>query len=260
MNEALFLEERRRAIFEQLKRAGRVSVKELSEQLNVSAVTIRQDLRALEKEGMLERTYGGAMLPTPPNVPEVAFDIRREANYAEKNTIGRAAAALVQNGYAIGLDASTTAYAVTPYLKMITNLTIVTSSIMIAQQFVDSPHINVIMPGGKLRRDSMSLVGNPGSLPDINLNLGFFSARGLTLEAGLTDLSPEQAELKRALIARCLSVVALIDSTKWGQVLPYTYAYAHDMTRIITTSATPHDLITQIRKSGVTVDVVSAEG
>lgn len=260
MAETLFLEERRRTILDNLKRYGRVSVKELSEKLSVSAVTIRQDLRALEEEGLLERTYGGAMLRTfVPAAPEVAFDVRRESFQAEKDVMGKAAASLVQDNFGVALDASTTAFAITPFLKTFDNLTVVTNSLMIAQAFTDSPRINVILPGGKLRRDSASLVGNPDSLPDINLNIGFFSARGLSLEAGLTDISPEQAEIKRAMIARCIHVIALIDSSKWGLISPYTYALAQDMTRIITTDRAPADMIAGFRTAGVSVDVVPSQ-
>jgi len=261
MTETLFLEERRRTIMDSLKRHGRVSVKELSEKLNVSAVTIRQDLRALEEEGLLERTYGGAMLRTlMPAAPEVAFDVRREVNQSEKNAMGRAAAALVQDNFGVALDASTTAYAIAPFLKGFDNLTVVTNSLMTAQAFLDSPRINVILPGGKLRRDSLSLVGHPTSLPDINLNIGFFSARGLSLEAGLTDISPEQAEIKRAMLARCRQVVAVIDGSKWGMVSPYTYAPAQQMSRIITTERAPIDMVEQFRAAGIPVEVVITEG
>ncbi len=259
MAETLFLEERRRTILDDLRKYGRVSVKELSDKLNVSAVTIRQDLRALEDEGLLERTYGGAMLRTSGSAPEVAFEVRREANQAEKTAMARAAATLVQDGYGIALDASTTAYAISTYLRNFDNLTVVTNSLMIAQQFLDCPRITVILPAGKLRRDSVSIVGSPNSLPDINLNLGFFSARGLTLEAGLTDISAEQAEMKRGLLARCMKAVALIDSSKWGQVLPYTYALAPQMARIITSQRVPREMLDQFRAAGVNVDVVQAE-
>jgi DeoR/GlpR family transcriptional regulator of sugar metabolism len=259
MAETLFLEERRRVILEQLKRDGRVSVKELSDHLNVSAVTIRQDLRALEDEGLLERTYGGAMARTVNVLPEVAFEVRREANRSEKSAMGKAAAALVQEGYGIALDASTTAFALAAYLRGFHNLTVVTNSLMIAQQFLDNPRIEVILPGGKLRRDSASVVGNPNSLPNINLTIGFFSARGLSMDAGLTDISPEQAEIKKALLARCLTAVALIDSSKWGQVLPYTYAPIQKMSRIITTDKTAPEMIAQFRAVGVMVDIIDTE-
>lgn len=253
--EPLFLEERRRNILELLRQRGRVSVKALSQQLHVSAVTIRQDLRALEREGLLERTYGGAVQRTSPPASELAFDLRRERSPAEKRAIGQAAAALVQDGYSLALDASTTAYAITPHLKHFQGLTIVTNSLIIAQQFLDSPRTRVILPGGRLRRDSISIVGSPSTLPHINLNLGFFSAGGLSLEAGATDINPDEAEMKRALIARCVTPIIVVDSSKWGQIAPYTYLPGRDLKHVITTTKAPADRVAALREAGVRVDL-----
>jgi DeoR family fructose operon transcriptional repressor len=257
MINALFLQERRQLILDDLKRDGRVSVKALSEKLNVSEVTIRQDLRALEDEGILERTYGGAMLRSPSSTAaELSFDIRRRKHKGEKDGIGRAAAALVKDGYGVALDSSTTTFAMIPYLKRYDGLTIVTNSLMIAQQFLDSPRIRVLLPGGTLRRDSISLVGNPASLPDINLNVGFFSAQGVTFEAGITEIGPDEAEMKRALMSRCITKVITVDATKWGKVAPYTYASAREIARIITTNTVPEADVHPFRQAGIVIETV----
>ncbi len=257
MINALFLQERRQLILDDLKRDGRVSVKALSEKLNVSEVTIRQDLRALEDEGILERTYGGAMLRSPSSTAaELSFDIRRRKHKGEKDGIGRAAAALVKDGYGVALDSSTTTFAMIPYLKRYDGLTIVTNSLMIAQQFLDSPRIRVLLPGGTLRRDSISLVGNPASLPDINLNVGFFSAQGVTFEAGITEIGPDEAEMKRALMSRCITKVITVDATKWGKVAPYTYASAREIARIITTNTVPEADVHPFRQAGIIIETV----
>src|SRR5262245_46674211 len=113
--EPLFVAERRRAILEQLRQNGRVSVKELSDSMNVSTVTIRHDLRALEDDGLLERTYGGAVRrQADGSLPELSFDVRNTRNAEAKNLIGAAAARLVKEGDSIALDASTSAYALVP--------------------------------------------------------------------------------------------------------------------------------------------------
>jgi DeoR/GlpR family transcriptional regulator of sugar metabolism len=257
MNSPLFLEERRQLILDDLRKAGRVSVKTLSEKLEVSAVTIRQDLRALEEEGVLERTYGGAMLrPASPTSAELSFDIRRRKHRAEKDAIGRAAAALVEDGYGIALDGSTTSFAMTPYLKHHDGLTIVTNSLMIAQQFLDSPRIRVLLPAGRLRQDSISLVGSPATLPDINLSLGFFGVRGIAYEAGITELSPEEADMKCAMMKHCHTNVVLADASKWGLVSPYTFAAASDIAHIITSASSPQPEVERFRAAGVRVEVV----
>ncbi len=259
MSEGLFVEERRRTILERLKQHGRVSVKSLSDEMRVSTVTIRQDLRALEDGGLLERTYGGAVRKQAEDnhfIPEPPFDIRTAENLYEKSAIGAAAAQLVKEGDAVALDASTTAYALVPHLKQFRQLTIVTNSLIIAQSFPDQPGIEVLIPGGRLRKDSVSLVGKPEGLPAVNLNIGFFGARGITMQGGLSDTDPEEVAMKRAMIERCIAVVAVVDSTKWGQVAPYTVLSGRQLQHIITTQNAPAALVSPFRQQGARVDVV----
>lgn len=235
MSGNLFVEERRRVILEQLREQGRVSVNDLSELLHVSAVTIRYDLRSLEEEGLLERTYGGAVLPAnQPSPLEMTFEVRQRRSGGEKEAIARTAAGMVQNGYSIGLDASTTAYAMVPYLKQLDRLIVVTNSLMIAQSFLDSPQVHVFMPGGGLRRDSISLVGSPETMPDINLNMGFFGAHGISTAMGITDIDPDEVAMKRALRARCMTTVIIAHHEKWDKVAPYPFAELSQVDTIIT--------------------------
>ncbi len=259
MPEILFLEERRSYILEQLQQQGRVSVKNLSENLNVSAVTIRQDLQALEQEGLLKRTHGGAMLPNPlvPALSEQSFEIRRRKFAEEKEAIGRAAAALVKDGYGVAIDCSTTSLAITPYLRQLENLVIVTNGLIIAQQFVDCPSIKVMLPGGRLRSDSVSIVGKPETLPQVNFNIGFFGAYGVTTQAGFVEMSEEELILKRAMMARCLTKVVVVDSSKWGVVAPYTYATVGDVQQIITTTNAPPVYLDEFR--AINIDIIEAE-
>jgi DeoR/GlpR family transcriptional regulator of sugar metabolism len=257
MAKPLFVEERRQAILDQLKRDGRVSVEALSEVMHVSAVTIRQDLRALEEAGLLQRTYGGAISRgAAPHLPELSFHIRQSRNRSEKDAIAAAAIRLVENGYSVALDASTTSYALIPYLRRFDKLTIVTNSLVTAQSFLEEPRIEVLMPAGRLRRDSISLVGRPDELPDINLNIGFFGARGITLRNGITDVDPDEVLMKQAMMARCLSVVVLVDATKWGQVAPYTVRPVSGIDHIITSNNASPDIVSQIQTAGVSVEFV----
>lgn len=261
MAKTLFLEERRQFIVDQLKLHGRVSVNDLSEQLGVSTVTIRQDLRMMEKSGVADRTYGGAVLRhgTTVGLPELAFNVRRDKHREEKDRIGRAAVKRVRAGYAVALDASTTAFALAQHLREIDGLTVVTNSLIIAQQFIELPHIAVLVPAGRMRSDSVSLVGCPETLPDLNLTIGFFGARGLSLEMGITDVSPEEVAMKQAAMARCLETIVVADGSKWGQVAPYTIAEVHQVDRIVTGDSAPHDQVTQFRDAGIQVDVVEEE-
>lgn len=261
MVEGMFVEERRSVILEQLSLYGRVFVKELSETLGVSAVTIRQDLQALEDEGLLRRTYGGAMLARDPigDGSELSFDVRRSKNTEEKDALGRAAAALVQDGYGIALDASTTVCSIIPYIKHLDSLTVVTNNLLAANLLLDAPRVEVLLPAGKLRRDANSIVGQPDSLPDLNLTIGFFSAWGLSLDEGITEVSPEETAMKQALLAHCLAPVILVDSSKWGKIAPYTYTAPGQIQHVLTTDRAPADLVQRFRAAGVAVKVISTE-
>ena len=214
----LYLEERRQAILALLPirpcfcgRAAR--------RFGVSEVTIRADLQALADRKLLVRTHGGA-LPAGNGMGELALVLRRQRQVKEKSRIGAAAAQLVADGDALFLDSSSTSLAIAFHLKQHRQLTVVTNSLEIAHELNDAPDVELVMVGGILQRATASLVGAFGldALHGFNLGWGFFGAHGITVEAGLTDVSPDEAAVKRPLVARCHQVVAVLDATKWGRV------------------------------------------
>jgi DeoR/GlpR family transcriptional regulator of sugar metabolism len=144
-----------------------------------------------------------------------------------------------------------------PYLRHLADLTVVTYSLMIAQQFLENPNMQVILPGGKLRLESIALVGRPDTMPNINLNIGFFGARGVALDAGVTEATREEAEMKQALIACCRQIVVVADSSKWGQIAPYTFVAAENVARFITTNKTQPEQVSQFRSAGISVETVA---
>jgi len=241
MPDPLFLEERRRAILEMLEQRGRVTVKELSEEMQVSEVTIRQDLSALREQGLLERTYGGAVARGGTNsLKELSFNVRQGKMRRQKEAIAKAASAWIRDGLSIALDSSTTVYALVPYLKRHKN----------------EQQARVLIAGGRLRRDSISVVGMPESLPNVNLNVGFFSAHAIDEHAGASDIDPDEVAIRQAMIARCAYPIFLIDGGKWGQIAPYTIMPTADLRHIITTSDAPRQLVDRFQSSGIRVDVV----
>lgn len=260
MPEPLFVEERRRVILDQLKEQGRVSVKDLSAAMNVSAVTIRQDLRALEEGGLLERTYGGAVRRESTTVlPEMSFHVRLSKLRREKEALAAAAAALIQEGDSVGLDASSTVFSLVPHLKSFRRITVITNSLITAQSFLDSPHVNVLLPGGRLRRDSISIVGSPEGLPNVNLNIAFFGARGISLIGGVSDVDADEVAIKQAMVERCVNTIVLVDASKWGQVAPYTFIRTEQVRHIITSTHAPPDAVQEFRQQGVRVDQVLSD-
>lgn len=255
MSDPLFMEERRRTILTQLEHYGRVSVKDLSDKLNVSEVTIRQDLRALAENKLLERTHGGAVLPTTRNPsPELSFDVRLRENNSTKDKIAQYATRFVASGDSIALDASTTVFAMIPYLKQLDRLIIVTNSLVVAQEFLDTPNIQVMMPGGHLRRDSVSLVGTPDALPDIHLKAGFISVHGYNNETGFTESSIEEVQMKQAMLEKCRSKFVLIDERKWGKIAPFTMMRPDTTITVITSRLASTNIVTSLKSQNITIE------
>lgn len=258
MTQKLFLEERLHQITALLQEQGRVSVTDLCERFGVSPVTIRNDLGTLERQGRLIRTHGGAM-PSPSLGTELpAFALRKELHLPEKAKIGSAAAALVRDGDSIALDASTTAWQIARHLKERRELTVVTNGLFVALEFLDSPGVTVVMPGGSLRTASASLVGEHGAciLERYHVQKGFFGAGGFTLEEGLTDTSQYEVELKRRMVQRSKEVIAVIDSSKWGQVTSVSLAAVDELHHVISDQVAPPDMVSKLRDSGIRVTLV----
>lgn len=259
MTDKLFPEERLDRIASLVVEKQRVLVAELSSLLDVSKVTIRNDLDELERRGLLIRTHGGALaIEQDYKKAELSFDVRERRQQREKNRIGQMAASMVHDGDAIALDASTTALQIAKRIKDRRELTVVTNGIRIALEFMDSPHITVVMPGGILRRDAVSLVGELGEevLAKFNVQRGFFGAKGVTLEEGLTDVDSYEVQLKRAMVRAAKEVIAIVDHTKWGQVAFASFAFMDEVDKVITDDRAPPDLVAAMRQRGVEVLLV----
>jgi len=253
----LFLEERRPEILRLVRHRGRVSVIELSHQLGVSGATIRSDLQSLADQNLIIRTHGGA-IPCKVGFNELSLALRRQRQINEKLRIGKKAAAMVTDGDAIFLDSSSTTLAIAQYLKDHRNLTILTNSLVIAQEMLDATGVTVVMPGGKVRQDTASLVrpDNLGLLERLNIQKGFFGAHGITVADGLMDVSPEEAEFKLSLVAECREIIIVLDRTKWGRVGLTSFARLEEIDLVITDSQAPPDLIDQVREAGTKVILV----
>jgi DeoR/GlpR family transcriptional regulator of sugar metabolism len=256
--ERLFLQERLDQILVVLQHQGRVSVSELREQFGVSAVTIRNDLTTLEQRGRLLRTHGGAMLKPDLSTEPLAFALRKDLHQSEKERIGYAAAALVRDGESIALDASTTAWHIARHLKDRQELIVVTNGLFVALEFLNSPAVTVVMPGGSLRASSASLVGDRGAsiLDRYHVQKGFFGAGGFTLEEGLTDTNQYEVELKQRMVERSKEVIAIVDSSKWGQVTFAALASVDQLDRVIADDGAPSDIVAALRERGIEVTLV----
>lgn len=253
MKKGLFPEQRRRRIADLLEKTGQVFVGDLSERFGVSQTTIRSDLDMLDEQGILMRTHGGA-LATRSDL-ELSFDVRRRLRAKQKRRIGAAAADMIDDGEAIVLDASTTALAVARQAKRRRELTVLTNGMFVALELLESPSVTVLMPGGFVRRDSASMVDSQAHdfIEHFNFQIGFFGAKGLTLEEGLTDVDSDEVAIKRDLVARSKEVVAIADSSKFGHVGFASFASLDQVDCVITDEGAPADMVDALRDAGVRV-------
>jgi DeoR/GlpR family transcriptional regulator of sugar metabolism len=251
------VQERRHDILDSVLRTGRASVAELSQAFGVSEVTIRTDLQMLAEQGLLVRTHGGA-IPANRLSPELSLALRRQQQTLAKDTIGEAGAALIEDGDAVWLDTSSTALAIARHLTHRRHVTVITNSIAIIQELADTPNLDVVVPGGRLRRETASLIGVDGLdfVRRFNIQKGFFGAHGLTVDEGLTDVSVDEADVKRVLVSLCRQVVAVLDATKWGRVGLASFAPLDQIDTIITDQSAPPGLVAQVKAAGVDVRLV----
>lgn len=254
MPRRLFRQERHEIILKKLQETGYVTVAELCDALGVSAVTVRSDLDALESEGYLQRTHGGAF-PVHTEEEILSFSARQRAQVEAKRRVGAAAASLVADGESIVLDASTTAWHMAQHLLNRRELTVMTTGLYVALELLKSPGITVMMPGGRIWRDAAAVVGVYESdlLKQGNLGKAFFGGRGFTLEEGLTDPNQEEVALKRRLIAAAREVTVIIDSSKIGKVAFATCASLEEIHRVVTDEGAPPEFVAALRARGIEV-------
>ncbi|MCQ6264558.1 DeoR/GlpR family DNA-binding transcription regulator [Fictibacillus sp. WQ 8-8] len=257
----MFVPERRKAILDRLNESQRVSIKELAQEIQVSEATLRTDLTRMEEEGLLKRTHGGAVLAES-NDNETSFSIREKKNKTEKSVIAKEAAALIENGQCIMLDASSTALELARVLKeKQIRLTVVTSGINTALELNEHPDITVILLGGIVKRGSHSLEGTLGVniLSQINIDLLFTSANGFSIKSGLTDFSVYEVELKKAMVKASKKVVALLDHSKFHKNSIASFAALDDLDIIITDSSEAESDKSALEQHGVELITVETE-
>jgi DeoR/GlpR family transcriptional regulator of sugar metabolism len=257
----VFAQERQDRIARFVEEHGRARVADLAIRFGVSAVTIRKDLLALESTQRLVRAHGGA-IAIDRSRPELAFDIRERLQAEEKVRIGAAGAALVQDGESIVMDASTTALSVARQLKTRagwSQLTIITNGLRIAFELAGHPGITVLMLGGRVRWEAMSVVGQLGDglFDRINVQKAFLGAAGFTLESGLADATEEEAQIKRSMVSAAREVIAIVDHTKWERAAFATFCPTASVGMVLTDAAAPAGMVAQLLGRAIDVRLVA---
>ena len=239
----VFARERQERIVRTVDADGRARVADLAARFGVSAVTIRKDLDVLEAEHRLVRTHGGA-IAVDRSRPELSFEIRERLQADEKARIGAAAAALVNDGETIVMDASTTALSVARQLKTRggwSHLTIITNGLRLASELAGHPGISVLMLGGRVRWEAMSVVGQLGDdlFRRVNVQRAFLGAAGFRMESGLADATEEEAQIKQSMVAAAREVIAIVDHTKWEHAAFATFCPTAQITIVFSDDLAP---------------------
>lgn len=249
--------ERRRHITESLAASGRVTVADLASGLDVSAETIRRDLSALESEGLVERTHGGAVPAVPGGRVERTLAARRAENVDAKSAIGRAALRLLPaSGGSVLLDAGSTTACLVEAMSAGPaegyGLTLITNSVPLADAVHRSGRESLHMLGGAARGLTGACVGahTLRALQAIRVDVAFLGANGLDAERGLTTQDPEEAAVKSAMCGAARRVVLLADSSKFGRDFLVSFA---ELDRIDL-------LVTDTRPTGALGDALDSRG
>jgi ribose transport system substrate-binding protein len=248
--------ERRQRILEILRDQPGIKVTALAQCLHVSEGTIRNDLSALEKEGLLRRVRGGAVLRQSHRFVSPSFAARVRVNADAKQWIARRAADMVEDGDSILMDASSTVFAMVPHLEGLRNLTVVTNGIEIALAMARSSH-SVILVGGMVHSDGASVVGHLGEkiLRDLHVKTAFMSCSGFSVDVGMTEIDIQEEQIKREMIRSTECVVALIDSSKLGKVDLTSFGSVDQITHILTDSRLDPQFVDQLRQTDVILTV-----
>jgi DeoR/GlpR family transcriptional regulator of sugar metabolism len=247
-------QERMQEVLRMLESRDSVHVTELSKVFAVSEVTVRSDLSLLARQGLVARVRGGVRA-LDRSQSELGFDLRLRLEVERKQAIARAAAAMVEEGEAIALDSSTTAYYLALELRTKKELVVVTNGLLIAAALADAPGISVLVTGGMLRLPAMSLVGDLGAdaLRTTRISKGFLGARGLSLELGLMDLNPDEVRIKKEMAGVCERVVGIVDGSKWHRTALLSFVDTDRIDAIVTDTSAPAEPVQAWRARGVEI-------
>lgn len=250
---------RRAKIIEEIDLNGKVTVSDLSKKLNISAVTIRNDLAHLEKQHMLIRARGGAIkvkhyrMGIDPPISD-----KQKEYLKEKQQIAEAAVRLIEEGDTIIIDSGTTTTEIAKNLEAFSNLTIITHALNIAVILSEYKGFNIFMPGGSLRKSSLSLVGSVAGehMKRFYCDKLFLGVDGIDSAKGLSTPNTEEAYLNSIMIEMARKVIIVTDSRKFHRK---RFAFISDLSKIdvvITDSGISDEDHAKLNNQGIEVIIV----
>ncbi|MDO4428487.1 MAG: DeoR/GlpR family DNA-binding transcription regulator [Atopobiaceae bacterium] len=241
-NSRSFVEQRRERLVSILAERGRASVVELAERLEASPITIRRDLSELEERGVLMRRYGEAVLL--PCDGTASTEACRQA-------IARAAAELVSDDELVFINTSSTALALIPHLRA-SGVSVVTNSVL-AQNLPAPPGGTLFVTGGEIRPPRGVLSGDfaLANVRRVSAATCFVGCAGISLTAGVTSTTQQEAEVNSLMVNRSDRMVLLADSSKLGIGAGFTYAPLSRVALLITDAGATDEDVSILREAGV---------
>ena len=253
--------ERRQSLLDLLRKQPGLNVPDLAATLDVSEGTVRNDLNALELQGLLTRVHGGAVLHPQEQFQNNSFVRRYQQNAAAKLAIAREATALVSNDASILLDASTTAYYFAKALSDRQRLRVMTNGFEVARELAQNTTNTVILIGGIVNNESSSVTGllSEHIIEELHIQKAFLSCSGFNLERGMTEVHLAEAQLKRKVIESSQELFALVDSSKFGKEDLTSFARPEKISRLFTDQRLSPDWAEALRRAGVEFTICEEE-
>jgi DeoR/GlpR family transcriptional regulator of sugar metabolism len=248
---------RRQQILNLLEETGSLDVGDLADRFAVSVVTIRKDLDDLERQGLLQRTFGGAVFSHRSRFNR-SFLERASQHLREKRAIAAAALEYIKDGDTIILDAGTTTLALAQLLKQhVKSAFIITCSVPVALE-VSSAGYDILLLGGMIRNKSLALLGRETlwMLDRYRADKAFLGSSGFTIEKGHTTPNPEDAQIKETIMRVSLEKYVLVDSSKFGDQCLTRFANLRDVDLTITDSYLPKAKVKALEAAGATLRIV----
>jgi DeoR/GlpR family transcriptional regulator of sugar metabolism len=233
-------------------RSGTAHVSDLAESFGVSEMTVRRDLGALAADGKLERVHGGAV----DSGAEPGFSQIEVERFDIKDRLGRAAAAMVQDGMTVMIDIGTSTLQMARHLHG-RKITVVTTNLAVVEELLPDPDIELVLPGGIVRRNYRSLVGvlAEDSLRQIKSDVLFLGTSGVDLELGVWDTTMVEVPIKRLMIAGAAEVVLIADAAKFSMTGMVRVCGPESISYIVTDAPLPASARSAVDAAGIEVTV-----
>ncbi|MBR2968250.1 MAG: DeoR/GlpR transcriptional regulator [Clostridia bacterium] len=243
--------ERQDEILQIIKERKSASVNLIARELFVSPATVRRDLSAMEKAGLVRRTHGGAIL-TGSSSDETSIHVREQENVVEKKEIAALAVKFVKNNSSLYIDSSSTAGKIIPLLARFSFLSIVTNGLRNALSLSETTTARVYVTCGVVQSQSNSILGADTLeyCSKLHTDVAFISCNGLDAENGATEASLEQAKVKQTMLKNAAVKVLMADGSKFGKTFMARSVDFSDIDYLITDKLPPDPLKEKILSSG----------